>query len=119
MNLAGKVLCASFVSLAVLVGCSTNPSSNPEVSAESGSININLVADAASDFRDVARSAEVRISGEGMPSMTRALTITQTGISGSVSGIPAGTDRKFEVFVYDDDNKVCYYGGAFGNVSAG
>ena len=80
---------------------------------------MSLVADAASDFGAVAKTAEVKVSADGMPTLTQALTVTATGITGTVTGIVAGTDRMFEVFVYDASKKLCYYGKAMGEATAG
>ncbi len=98
-----------------LQGCTKNPATGQE----SGSVTINLVADAASDFSAVARTSDVRVSAEGMVTLVQPLAVTSTGISGTVTGIAAGLNRKFEVLVYDASNKVCYYGSANAAITAG
>jgi hypothetical protein len=116
MHVSERLLAASCLIVAAFLGCSNNPFNQ---TAAKGDVSINLVADAASDFAATAKTAEVKVSADGMPTLTKALTVTATGISGTVTGIIAGLNRKFEVFVYDASSKLCYYGSAVGEVTVG
>jgi hypothetical protein len=116
MHLSKKFLLLLSLLPAAFLICSDNPL-NQDV--KKSNVSIKLVADAKSDFSAVASTAEVKVSAEGMPTLTQPLTVTSDGISGTITGIIAGPNRKFEVFVYDEANKLCYYGSAIGEVTVG
>jgi beta-galactosidase len=96
--------------------CTDNPANQ---SVEKGDVSISLVAAPNSGFSAAASTAEVKVSADGMPTLTQSLTVTAGGISGTITGIIAGPDRKFEVYVYDASNKLSYYGSAIGEVTVG
>lgn len=101
-----------FLTIAVavaLAGCSkstTSPESNAPVF---GSAKIALTA-TSSYFNDIADSAVVKISADDMSTITQGLTIGENTVTGTVNDIPAGTDRLFEIFVYDAADSLQYYG---------
>jgi beta-galactosidase len=96
--------------------CSDNPVNQ---NVEKGDVSIRLVAAPNSGFSAAASTAEVKVSADGMPTLTQSLTVTADGISGTITGIVAGPNRKFEVFVYDAANKLSYYGSSIGEVTVG
>jgi len=55
-------------------------------------------------------SAEVLITAGDMDSMQSSLTVTDTSVFGTIENIPAGLNRKFEVFCYDNSLNLTYYG---------
>jgi hypothetical protein len=116
MHFLKKILVLSFSAFVTFLACTENPAGTQ---AKTADIAISITADAASDFAAIASSAEVKISADGMPTQTQALTVSPSGISGNITGIVAGPGRKFEVFVYDVNNKLCYYGSSIGEVAAG
>jgi hypothetical protein len=54
-----------------------------------------------------------------MISMTRTLTITATGIEGTIAGIPSGKGRLFSVTVYDTLDSLQYSGSAASDLPRG
>jgi hypothetical protein len=103
--------------LSLLVGCSTDPVSTKK--GEEGSLTVSLVAPAGSAFSDIAKTARARVTAQDMDTVWQSLTVTTTTVSGTISGIMAGDSRKFEIFVYDSLNVVCYYGAAISPVIGG
>lgn len=116
MHMSNKLLIVSGLLAAAFFGCSDKSLNQDAAKVD---VSLKIVADAKSDFAALASTAEVKISADGMPSLTQPLTVTSTGISGTISGIVAGPNRKFEVFVYDAAMKLCYYGSAVGEVTVG
>lgn len=95
---------------------------NEPASRGSGDASFYFVADAQSDFKAVARHAEVLVSASDMNLIRKDLVVdTLAGsISGSVVYIPVGAQRKFEVVVYTENkDSICYYGSAFADIDEG
>jgi uncharacterized repeat protein (TIGR02543 family) len=116
MHVSNKLLIVLGFLVATFFGCSDKSLNQDTAKVD---VAFKIVADAKSDFAAVASTAEVKISADGMPTLTQSLTVTSSGISGTITGIVAGPNRKFEVFVYDATNKLCYYGSAVGEVTVG
>ena len=96
-----------------LFGCSdsSDPVSDNGGNGKTGfaSAKISITA-AAPFFKDIADSAVVLVSGEGMDDIIAELEISGAAVSGTVADIPVGTARSFEVSVYDDAGTLQYYG---------
>lgn len=63
--------------------------------------------------------AEVVITGADMAEIRQELTISGDTVSGTVRGVPAGTDRVFTINGYDAAGDVVYTGAATAEVVAG
>lgn len=55
-------------------------------------------------------SAICHVSAQDMDTITVDLTVTETLISGVIPAVPFGTNRKFEISCYDNDQVLNYYG---------
>jgi hypothetical protein len=100
-------------------GCK-NPqaaSIDPQMRGE-GVAMVKITAAANSPFNLIARGAIITISAPDMLTMTRALVVTDTSVQGTVTGIPAGKNRLFQVNVYDSLETIQYKGQANANVIA-
>jgi hypothetical protein len=64
-------------------------------------------------------SAEIIITGSGMAEVREDLTISGGIMGGTVRGIPAGENRKFQINAYDVSGTVSYSGEAIADVVAG
>lgn len=62
--------------------------------------------------------ASCRVSAEDMDTLTAALTVSETQISGQISHVPFGEDRTFEIFCYDNDQMLNYYGSATADINS-
>jgi len=113
------LLITAVFSFTLFTGCSNNPVTNTNQQDEPGSASFTFVAAAASNFSQIADHAEVVVSGNGMATIKNTLTVTSTNVSGSIYTIQAGNNRKFEVFIYDTSNKICFYGEASADVYSG
>jgi len=78
------------------------------------SINIQLMKPANID---VAR-VECVVSAVDMETIIADLAVSQTLISGVITNVPYGDDRKFELFCYDSDSILTYYGSSIANIYA-
>jgi hypothetical protein len=105
--------------LLIVPGCK-NPSAvslDPQMRGE-GVAMVKITAAANSPFNLIARGAIITISAPDMLTMTRALVVTDTSVQGTVTGIPAGKNRLFQVNVYDSLETIQYKGQANANVIA-
>ena len=59
------------------------------------------------------------VSAPDMDSIFAELVVTATQVEGVIENIPAGLHRKFEIFTYDADTNLTYYGHSFSDVIAG
>ena len=101
------------------IGCDKNPSILSQSATGHGSLTVSFVAKQGSPFRTIAKSAMARISGPDMDTIKQSLTITDSTVSGTVSKIPTGDSRRFEIFVYDSAKTIRYYGSADTGVYGG
>lgn len=110
---------AVFAAALMFLFCSKNPVNQQQVSENGGGeASFFFVASAQSDFRNLADHAEAKVSAPDMDTITQALTVDSLSVSGTISDIPAGFKRKFEVIVYTDSNTICYYGMAHMDIIA-
>jgi len=63
-------------------------------------------------------TAKAVVSAPDMDTISVELTVSATTVTGTIENIPAGQNRHFEVFVYDEDTTLTYYGDAFADVAA-
>ena len=66
---------------------------------------------------DVA-SAICRVSAMDMDTMTTILAVSATEISGTMSGVPYGEDRLFEIMCYNSSREMNYYGSALVDINS-
>lgn len=89
-------------------GCYNNPSS---VSNEGfGSAQLKIMAMKNSDFIRLSKKAILTISSNDISIIKRELTLTDSSVEGSVTGIPAGPKCTFTIDVYDSANVKKYSG---------
>jgi len=63
--------------------------------------------------------AKATVSAPGMDTISVDLTVNPNSVEGTIENIPAGPHRKFEIFTYNADTMLTYYGHAFSDVPAG
>jgi WD40 repeat protein len=79
----------------------------------------NLYFPIAPDIKSQVVSALAIVSAPDMDSIFSELSVSQTEVSGTIEEIPAGSDRKFEIFTYDIEKALTFYGKKFADVPAG
>ncbi|MBN1604838.1 MAG: hypothetical protein JW915_24735, partial [Chitinispirillaceae bacterium] len=99
--------------------CSKNPVDQQSAENIGGQARFMLVASAESAFSALAHHAEAKVSAPGIDTIIQVLDVDTLSVSGTISDIPAGFNRKFEVTVYTDSNTICYYGKAYMDIIAG
>ncbi|MGB7567293.1 MAG: Ig-like domain-containing protein [Chitinivibrionales bacterium] len=105
-----RIFSLALVASLYFFGCDKNPSTLSQSSTDHGSLTVSFVAQQGSPFRTIAKSAMARVSAPNMDTIKQPLTITDSTVSGTVSKIPAGDNRRFEIFVYDSAKTIRYYG---------
>jgi len=105
--------------LGAMLSCSETPDQalSPEPQG-SGQALLKITAAADSPFSRIADHATVTVSAPDMLTMSSALTVTDSSVEGSITGIPAGKDRLFEVEVFDSVDTVQYRGSGVADVVA-
>jgi len=109
------VLCAITL---IFIFCSKNPVTQQTGEINSGEVSFLLLASAESDFKDLADRAEVIITAPDMDTIVGSLEVDELSIRGTISNIPAGFNRKFEVIVFTAEDSVCYYGKTYVDIVA-
>jgi len=97
---------------ALLWGCLSKADNVSSQAPETGSLAFRIAIAQGSPFQKIAKSAELSISAPDMDTLVRPLRITDSSVEGTVTGIPAGLNRKFEVKVYDSAKTERYRGSA-------
>lgn len=102
-----------------MFGCSTYPENavGPQ-NQSSGVALLKVMAEANSPFSRIGDHATVTVSASDMLTITNDLSVTDTSVEGSVSGIPAGQNRLFTIAVYDSLDTMQYRGSAYADVIA-
>lgn len=71
-----------------------------------------------SELDSLVVTARALVSAPDMDSIFADLTVTNIQVEGTVENIPAGPHRKFEIFTYDADTNLTYYGHNYADVIA-
>jgi hypothetical protein len=103
----------------ILSGCNQTVSIDDDSLSETSAVLFKISAVSNSPFAKLAKKANLTITASDMISMTRTLTITATGIEGTVAGIPSGKGRLFSVTVYDSLDSLQYTGSATSDLPRG
>jgi len=102
----------------IISGCKFSSPISSAASKSQGIAQIMISYAANSPFQLIARTADVSISASDMNTMVRSLSITSSTVEGLVTQIPTGSNRLFEVSVYDSVKVVRYRGSNYVNISA-
>lgn len=100
-----------FLLLFLLAGC-YNPDQGPATEAKN--IQLQFMKPAAVDVV----SAYCRVSAEDMDTLTVDLSVSSTMISGLVPDVPYGDNRLFEIFCYNGEQLLNYYGTAIADINS-
>lgn len=114
------VIAAALGTLLLAMGCEDGGTAlAPEPNYDGGGRAVlKIMAAPSSPFGRIAARASLTISADDMITMTRALTVTDSSVEGTITGIPAGPSRLFEVAVYDSMDTVRYRGTGTADVLA-
>jgi hypothetical protein len=112
-------LASAIVAACMFAGC--GPKAQNALSAQPnqfGSALFKLAAAANSPFAKIAKTITLTISASDMNTMTKSLTKTDSTVTGTITGIPAGKARTFKVDVFDSASVKQYTGSATADVVA-
>jgi hypothetical protein len=111
-------LMAVSLMFAILAGCGNLTQVSEPVNNGQGIALLKIAATAGGPFQMLAKTATLTISASDMLTMTKSLTITDSSVEGTITGIPAGKNRLFSVSVFDSLDTLQYQGSATANVIA-
>jgi len=103
----------------LLSSCERNTQSPTSPVVSPGSSSVSFFFQKPPGLNDLVVFAKAVVSAPDMDSIFADLTVTPTQVEGTIEDIPAGPHRKFEIFTYDADTNLTYYGHEFANVIAG
>jgi hypothetical protein len=96
---------------AMLLGCSSNVISvNENYAGGTCAALFKITAVPNTPFTKIADSASLIVTAADMDDFVKELTITDSTVSGKITGIPAGKGRLFTVEVYDSLDSLQYKG---------
>ena len=98
--------------------CQHNQITNPPTQTDNGS-SVSFYFAKPAGLDSLVVSAKALVSAPGMDSIWSDLAVNDTSVTGTIEDIPAGPHRKFEIFTYDADTNLTYYGHEFADVPSG
>jgi Tol biopolymer transport system component len=104
--------------VSMFISCDRNPADG---NAPKNEITIDLPFQLAipAHIKDQVQFAKASVSAEDMDTIWTDLTVTEEYVEGVIKNVPAGEDRHFEIFVYDPDSTLTYYGDAYADIQPG
>jgi Concanavalin A-like lectin/glucanases superfamily len=104
--------------LCLLTSCGNNETmvNTAEFNDGTSAALFSIAVASNTPFAKIADSAVLTITAPDMNKITRTLTITDTSVTGTITGIPSGLNRVFEVLVYDSLDTLQYTGSATVNL---
>jgi len=113
-----KALKLVAVLLLFLVACQSQPTSLPPHEADE-TVNISFKIQIPSQIRDFVSFATAQVTAPDMDTIKTDLQVYSDYVKGVIENIPAGRNRFFEIFVYDKDTLLTYYGSKYSDVFPG
>lgn len=114
------IVVAAFLSFILfqLSGCTQDLSSALQAETmQSITISVDLSQD--SSFKDNADSAIVKLSSSECKDIIKELTITSTGVTGTINDVPSGKIWKIEIAIFDKLKKMTYTGNGTAEIFPG
>lgn len=108
------------VMIFLIIGCQSEKGMITNITTgneEASSVRFFFIKPAELDTLVV--SAQALVTAPDMDSIFADLTVSSTQVEGVIENIPAGPHRKFEIFTYDVDTNLTYYGHEFADVISG
>ncbi len=97
------------ISLFFFSGCDSTSAVNIDEITNNSEIAISIRYDKNSSFASIARYADILIYADDMDSIFTPLTIDSGSIYGTIRNVPAGSNRKLEMGVYDKKYELKYF----------
>lgn len=117
MKMSMSLLCLCIC--LVLFSCNSDSTLlTPPIDTEA-TLRFALPAGNPTDFQLRAEKAELVISATDIDPLTFPLTVTDSGIAGTITASIAGEARTFTITVYDSENRIQYQGSLSIDVDAG
>ena len=71
------------------------------------------------EIQTYVHSSFALVTASDMDTIKTILEVTPTQVEGLIENVPAGENRYFEIFVFDQDSTLTYYGSKYADVYAG
>lgn len=98
------------------IGCEKNDNITSHTINEGSSVSFYFSKPSSLDTLVVF--AKAMVSAPDMDTIVVELIINSNSVEGTIENIPAGLNRKFEIFAYDAETELTYYGHTFSDVPA-
>ncbi|MFX0132869.1 MAG: TolB family protein [Candidatus Hodarchaeota archaeon] len=82
-------------------------------------VDINFNIQIPSELQPFVFYARAQVTASDIDTIKIELKVTPTHVEGVIKNIPAGKNRFFEIFVYNQDSIFTYYGSKYADVFAG
>ena len=105
-----------FIVILLIIGCEKSGIIAPSNNNDGSSVTFYFEKPATLDTLVVF--AKATVSAPDMDTIFVDLIVEPNSVSGTIENIPAGPHRKFEIFTYDANLNLTYYGDAFADVPA-
>ena len=103
----------------LLAGCTGDNPQRPEETTVNQTGQLEVVIRMGKLAQATIARAEAIVTASDMSTITRALTIDGSTLSGFLEAIPAGQNRLFTLNAYDSSNQLIYTGSSTSNVDPG
>jgi len=109
-----------FVIFAIFIYCQDQPTQIKHGQTDDSlKINITFKIQIPSEIQTYVYSSIALVTASDMDTIRIPLEVTDTFVQGVIENVPAGKNRYFEIFVFDQDSILTYYGSKYADVYAG
>lgn len=113
-----KIYLLSIAFLLVFLACQHKDIINPTSDIGQNS-SVSFYFQKPAELNEIVVTAHALVTAPDIDSIFSELTVMPNYVEGTIDSIPAGIHRKFEIFTYDTDTNLTYYGHAYADVPAG
>ncbi len=113
------ILIAFWAVFIFLLSCSLDENITSIPSGNNKVNSVRLYFSKPSQLDSLVVNARAMVSAPDMDTITADLIVSADHVEGTIENIPAGIGRKFEIFTYDADTNLTYYGSTMADVPAG
>lgn len=110
-----RLLLLPLLALPLLLARCSFDKDNPVGSVEK-TRSVTIAIATTEGFDTIASGAEVRVSAPDIKEIRCKLTIKSSSITGTITHIPVGSNRLFEVLVYDKEGQIIYTGSSYADI---
>jgi len=104
----------------VFIFCQQQPTETPiDQPLDNENIDIAFKIQVPPEVQSFVDHAFAQVTAPDMDTIRTDLTVTPTHVEGTIRHVPSGKNRYFEIFVFDKDSTLTFYGSKYADVYAG